>query len=112
MAGQPWYSLSSQLPLKWMSQGAIQYANDKVRGDVPAQKELMKLENVLIKHNNSSPNLTIQKRVTQALLVKGLPKKRMESLQQEGRFHIGGQPWQKVKLFFRTHQACANTCES
>jgi hypothetical protein len=41
-----------------MSQGAIQYANDKVRGDVPAQKELMKLENVLIKHNNSSPNLT------------------------------------------------------
>eukprot|EP00731_Ephydatia_muelleri_P029461 Em0020g1105a len=73
-----------------MSQELVQDATDKVRGAVPARKALMKLENVLIEHNSASPNLTIQKRVTQALLVKGLPKKRMESLQQEGRFHIGG----------------------
>ena len=73
-----------------MSQELVQDATDKVRGAVPARKALMKLENVQIEHNNASPNLTIQKRVTQALLVKGLPKKRMESLQQEGRFHIGG----------------------
>ena len=44
---------------------------------VPARKPLMKLENVLIEHNNSSLNLTIQKRVTQVLLVNGLPKKKM-----------------------------------
>ena len=73
-----------------MSQELVQDATDKVRGAVPARKALMKLENVLIEPNNASLNLTIQKRVTQVLLVKGLPKKRMESLQQEGRFHIGG----------------------
>ena len=71
-----------------MSQELVKDATDKVRGAVPARKALMKLENVLIEHNNASPNLTIQKRVTQALLVKGLPKKRMESLQQEGSFTL------------------------
>ena len=45
-----------------MSQELVQDATDKVRGAVPARKALMKLENVLIEHNNASPNLTIQKR--------------------------------------------------
>ena len=61
-----------------MSQELVQDATDKVRGAVPAQKALMMLENVLIEPINASLNLKIQKRVTQALLVKGLPKKRME----------------------------------
>ena len=45
-----------------MSQELVQDATDKVRGAVPARKALMKLENVLIEHNNASPNMTIQKR--------------------------------------------------
>ena len=47
-----------------MSQELVQDTADKFRGAVPARRALMKLENVLIEHNNANPNLTIQKRVT------------------------------------------------
>ena len=58
MAGQSWYSLSLQLPLKWpkfsahaaKSQELVQDAADKFRAAVPARRALMKLEYVLIEH--------------------------------------------------------------
>ena len=49
-------------------------ATDKLR-EMNLLKRLKYLENVLIKHNNASPNIMIQKWVTQVILVKDSKEK-------------------------------------
>ena len=82
MAGQPWYSLSLQLHAvivteilcPAMSQELVQDATDKVRGAVPAQKALMKLENVLTEHNKCKSELDDTKADNTSAIGKRTPK--------------------------------------